>query len=411
MSEVAIAPEPATAAGAQTEHHHILIVGGGTAGITLGARLRRKLGGGSLAVVEPSDHHYYQPLWTLVGGGVFDKRKSERREDSLIPKGASWVRDAVSAFVPEENEVVTAGGRRIGYDFLVVAPGIQIDWDAIPGLAETVGRDGVCSIYSYEHVHKTWDLIREFQGGTAVFTFPNTPVKCPGAAQKIMYLADDQFRKAGVRERSNVIFASAATSIYGVEKYAKTLRKVVERKGIDTRFRHNLVAIRPEAKEAVFEQLDTGETVVIAYDLLHVTPPQSAPDVIKLSSLAAESGWLDVDKHTLQHPRWPNVFGLGDASSLPTAKTAAAIRHQAPVLLENLLAAREGRDLPARYDGYTACPIVTGYGKLVLAEFDYDLTPKETFPFDQSKERYSMYLLKKRGLPLLYWQGMMRGRA
>ncbi|HEY8723519.1 MAG TPA: FAD/NAD(P)-binding oxidoreductase [Gaiellaceae bacterium] len=411
MSEVATAPEPATARGVQTEHHHILIVGGGTAGITLGARLRRKLGGSSLGVVEPSERHYYQPLWTLVGGGVFDKRKTERREDSLIPKGATWVREAASEFVPEENELVTAGGRRIGYDFLVVAPGIQIDWDTIPGLAATIGKDGVSSIYSYEHVGKTWDFIRKFQGGTAVFTFPSTPVKCPGAAQKIMYLADDQFRKAGVRDRTNVIFASAAPSIYGVEKYAVTLRKVVERKGIETRFRHNLIEVRPETKEAIFEQLDTGETVVIPYDLLHVTPPQSAPDFVKRSPLAAESGWLELDKHTLQHPRWPNVFGLGDASNLPTAKTAAAIRHQARVVLENLLAAREGRELPARYDGYTACPIVTGYGKLVLAEFDYNLTPKETFPFDQSKERYSMYLLKKRGLPLLYWQGMMRGRA
>lgn len=405
------APETATATAAQTEHHHILIVGGGTAGISLAARLRRRVGGGSLAVVEPSDRHYYQPLWTLVGGGVFDKRKSERREDALIPKGATWVRDAVAELVPEENEVVTAGGRRIGYDFLVVAPGIQIDWDAIPGLAETVGRNGVVSVYGYEHAGTTWDLIREFRGGTALFTFPSTPIKCPGAAQKIMYLADDQFRKAGVRHGSDVIFASAAPGIYGVEKYAKTLRKVVERKGIDTRFRHNLVAIRPEAKEAVFEQLDTGETVVVAYDLLHVAPPQSAPDFVKRSALAAQSGWLDVDKHTLQHPRFPNVFGLGDASSLPTAKTAAAVRHQVPVLLANLLAARAQRELPARYDGYTACPIVTGYGKLVLAEFDYDLTPKETFPFDQSKERRSMYLLKKRGLPLLYWQGMLRGRA
>ena len=410
MSQIATAPEPAAAKRTQTEHHHVLIVGGGTAGITLGARLARTLGGNSLGVVEPSERHYYQPLWTLAGGGVFDKRKSERPEGSLVPKGATWVRDAATAFVPEENEIVTAGGRRIGYDFLVVAPGIQIDWDAIPGLAETIGRDGVSSIYSYEHVDRTWDDIRSFQGGTAVFTFPNTPVKCPGAAQKIMYLADDQFRKAGVRDRANVIFASAASGIYGVEKYAVTLRKVVERKGIETRFRHNLVEVRSATREAIFEQLDTGETVVIPYDLLHVTPPMSAPDFVKESPLAADRGWLELDKHTLQHPRWPNVFGLGDTSNLPTAKTAAAIRHQARVVVENVLAAREGRSLPARYDGYTACPIVTGYGKLVLAEFDYDLTPRETFPFDQSKERRSMYLLKKRGLPLLYWQGMMRGR-
>jgi sulfide:quinone oxidoreductase len=199
MSQVATAPEPATARGAQTEHQHILIVGGGTAGITLGARLRRKLGGSSLGLVEPSERHYYQPLWTLVGGGVFDKRKTERREDSLIPKGATWIRDAASEFVPEENELVTAGGRGIGYDFLVVCPGIQIDWDAIPGLATSVGKDSVCSIYSYETVDRTWDLIRKFQGGSAVFTFPSTPVKCPGAAQKIMYLADDHWRKLLLR--------------------------------------------------------------------------------------------------------------------------------------------------------------------------------------------------------------------
>jgi sulfide:quinone oxidoreductase len=411
MSELAVQPIPAAARRVRTEHHHVLIVGGGTAGITVGARLRRTIGGNGLAVVEPSAKHFYQPLWTLVGGGVFDKRVTLRAEEGLIPKDASWVQDAVATFQPEDNCVVTAGGRRITYDFLVVAPGIQIDWDAIPGLAESVGKDSVCSIYSYETVDRTWDLIRDFKGGTAVFTFPSTPVKCPGAAQKIMYLADDHWRRSGVRDRSQIVFASAAPGIYGVEQYAKTLRKVVERKGIETRFRHDLVEIRPEAKEAVFRHLDTGETVVIPYDLLHVAPPQSAPDFVKRSPLAAESGWLEVDKHTLQHPRFPNVFGLGDASSAPTAKTGAAIRHQAPVLVANLLAARNGKPLTARYDGYTACPIVTGYGKLILAEFDYDLTPKETFPFDQSKERYSMYLLKKRGLPLLYWQGMMRGRA
>ena len=411
MTELAAQPTPAAARHARTEHHHVLIVGGGTAGITVGARLRRTIGGNGLAVVEPSEQHFYQPLWTLVGGGVFDKRVTLRAEQGLIPKDAKWVQDAVATFEPEDNCVVTAGGRRITYDFLVVAPGIQIDWDAIPGLATSVGKDSVCSIYSYETVDRTWDLIRDFKGGTAVFTFPSTPVKCPGAAQKIMYLADDHWRKSGVRDRSQIVFASAAPGIYGVEKYATTLRKVVERKGIETRFRHELVEIRPEAKEAVFRHLDTGETAVIPYDLLHVAPPQSAPDFVKRSPLAAENGWLDVDKHTLQHPRFPNVFGLGDASSAPTAKTGAAIRHQAPVLVANLLAARNGEPLPARYDGYTACPIVTGYGKLVLAEFDYDLTPQETFPFDQSKERYSMYLLKKRGLPLLYWQGMMRGRA
>lgn len=403
-------PKAADATGVTLEHHHVVVVGGGAAGITVASKLHRALRGSDPAVIEPSEHHFYQPLWTLAGGGVFSKEKSVRREASVLPKGATWVHDSVAELHPQEDYVVTTGGRRVAYDFLVVAPGIQIDWGAVAGLEESLGRSGVGSIWSYEHVDRTWELIKGFRGGTAIFTYPSTPIKCPGAAQKITYLADDTFRRNGVRDRSRVIYASAAPSIYAVEKYARTLAGVVERRGIETRFRHNLVEIRPESRQAVFEQLDTGERVVLEYDLLHVAPPQSAPDFIKQSPLAG-GAWLAVDKHTLQHERWPNVFALGDATSLPTSKTAAAVRAQAKVVVQNLLAARAGRPLPARYDGYTACPIITGYGRLVLAEFDYDLTPRETFPFDQSKERYSMYLLKKRGLPLLYWQGMMRGRA
>jgi sulfide:quinone oxidoreductase len=169
--------------------------------------------------------------------------------------------------------------------------------------------------------------------------------------------------------------------------------------------------VRGAAKEAVFEHLDTKERIVIPYDLLHVTPPMSSPDVIKRSPLANEAGWVAVDKFTLQHPRFANVFGIGDCSGLPTSKTGAAVRKQAPVVVENLLASITGKPLVAKYDGYTSCPIVTGYGRLVLAEFDYEGKPQETFPFDQSKERLSMYLLKAYALPRLYWGAMLRGLA
>jgi sulfide:quinone oxidoreductase len=192
--------------------------------------------------------------------------------------------------------------------------------------------------------------------------------------------------------------------------YASTLREVAARRGIDVRFKHDLVEIRPRAKEAVFRDLEAEEEVVLPYDLVHVTPPMSAPDFVKRSPLANEDGWVDVDPYTLRHKRFSNVFGLGDASGLPTSKTAAAIHAQAPVLFQNLVAALEDRTLEARYDGYTSCPVVTGYGRLILAEFVYEGTPRETFPFDQSKERLSMYLLKKHVLPRLYWQGMLKGR-
>lgn len=391
--------------------HQVVIVGGGTAGITVAARLHRTAKHLDIALIEPSTKHYYQPLWTLVGGGVFPKEASEREEAAVIPPGVTWLHDAVTDFDPEHNTVLTRDGRRVRYDFLVVAPGIQIDWDKVKGLKETIGRGGVCSNYAYEYVSYTWDCIKHFSGGNAIFTMPNTAIKCGGAPQKIMYLADDYFRRTGVRERARIIFASATASVFAVKKYAAALNRVITRKGIETCYRHDLVEIRPTSREAIFEHLDTHEQVIMSYDLLHVTPPMSAPDCIKRSPLANAAGWVEVDKYTLQHVRYPNVFSLGDASSLPTSKTGAAIRKQAPVLVTNLRAAMQGKPLPARYDGYTSCPLVTGYGRLILAEFDYDLQPKETFPFDQAKERYSMYLLKKYGLPALYWHGMLKGRA
>lgn len=392
-----------------TMHHSILIVGGGTAGITVAALLRAR-GATGIAILEPSDKHYYQPLWTLVGAGVMAKEVTERPEADYIPDGVTWIRDAMAELDPDANLAITRDGARITYDQLVVAVGIQLDWHRIAGLEGHLGKQGIVSNYRYDLVDSTWRELQAFTEGTALFTFPSTPVKCAGAPQKIMYLADDHLRQRGIRDRARIVFASAGAKIFGVERYARTLRKVIERKGIETLFRHDLVAVRPAAREAVFRHCDRGDEVVIPYRLLHVVPPQSAPDVVKRSPLADGAGWVEVDKHSLQHPRYANVFALGDASSLPTSRTGAAIRKQAPVLVDNLLAARTGAPLAARYDGYASCPLVTGYGKLVLAEFDYDGTPVESFPFDQSQERYSMYALKVYGLPELYWNGMLRGR-
>lgn len=391
-------------------HHQIVIVGGGNGGISVAAQLRKTLKQHDIAIIEPCRTHYYQPLWTLVGAGVFPKEVTEREEASYIPDGTTWIQDAVTEFQPDDNTVLTRDGKKVSYDFLVVAPGIQIDWDKINGLKGNIGRHGICSNFAYEYVDKTWEFIRNFKGGDAIFNFPNTPIKCAGAPQKIMYLADDYFRKSGVRDRANVIYASAGKAIFGVKKYANSLNQVVARKGIETRYHHNLIEIRAEAKEAIFERLDTGDKVVLPFEMIHVTPPMSAPDFVKQSALANASGWVDVDKYTLQHTRYQNIFGLGDASSLPTSRTGAAIRKQAPVLVRNLISAVGGQPLAARYDGYAACPLVTGYGRLIMAEFDYDGNPKESFPFDQSKERYSMYLVKAYGLPFMYWHGILRGR-
>ncbi|TLS37274.1 NAD(P)/FAD-dependent oxidoreductase [Pseudalkalibacillus caeni] len=393
------------------KHYTVAIVGAGTGGISVASRLLRGAPflKGKVAIIDPAEKHYYQPLWTLVGGGVAEKEVTERSMADLIPQGADWIQEAVNAFYPEENSLTTEANTSITYDYLVVAAGIQVNWDQIKGLRDAIGKDGVCSNYSYEYVDSTWESIRNFKGGKAIFTQPNTPIKCGGAPQKIMYLADEYFRKSGVRDKSEVIFASAAENIFAVKRYADTLDQVIERKQITTNYNRNLVEIIPDKKEAVFENLKTNEKETMKYDMIHVVPPMSAPDFISQSQLADAQGWVDVDPFTLQHKTYANVFSLGDSSNLPTSKTGAAIRKQAPVVAENLLALLKNKEMKATYDGYTSCPLVTGYNSLVLAEFDYDKNPAESFPIDQSKERVSMYIMKKDFLPIMYWNGMLKG--
>lgn len=394
--------------------HQILIIGGGNAGVSVAAKLLLQNKSLDIAIVDPADKHFYQPAWTLVGSGVFDIRKTMRNEADVIPKGCKWIKEKVIGFQPEQNRVTLATGDTIQYQYLVVAAGIQLNWDEIKGLKETLGKNNVCSNYSYDHAPYTFECIKNFKGGKAIFHNPTTPVKCGGAPHKIMYMAADYFRRHGVLKNSNIQYWSGAAKLFAVAKYEKTLLKVCERANIDLNFNVKLVAVDGPAKKATF--IGVGESnkdqeYVVDFDMIHVTPPQGAPDFIKQSPLANAAGWVDVDKYSLQHNKYPNVFSLGDAAALPTSKTGAAIRKQAPVVVGNLLEAIQNQALTHKYDGYTSCPLVTGYGKLVLAEFDYENKPKETFPFDQSKERWSMYILKRYILPWMYWGRILPGKA
>lgn len=402
----------ATAPAVRSVHHQIAIVGGGTAGITVAARLRRARTSLDIAIVEPSDQHYYQPLWTLVGAGVVRKEASRRPEAPLIPPGVTWIRDAVQGFAPDASRLLTAAGGELRYDWLVVCPGIQLNWNGVAGLSHALGRDGVCSNYAYDQCEQTWETIRDFAGGTALFTMPPPPIKCAGAPQKIMYLADDYWRRRGVRDKTKIVYVAGTPSIFSVKEFAATLDRVCERKGIERHFKYKLVELRPQQRQARFVHLETQEEKLVEYDMAHVTPPQGAPDLVKQSALADAAGWVEVNRATLQHARFPNVFSLGDASSLPTSRTGAAVRAQAPVLVANLLAAIDRKAASRAYDGYAACPIPTDYGRLLLCEFDYDLKPAPTFPLlDGTKEQRAYYWLKRYGLPALYWNGMLRGLA
>lgn len=395
------------------ERHTILIIGGGNAGISVAARLKRERKGLDIAILDPSDKHYYQPAWTLVGGGAFDINDTVRDEASVIPEGVKWIKEAVTAIDPQQNTVTTASGSVWGYSFLVVAPGIQLNWGNIKDLPETLGRNNVTSNYSFKTAPYTFTCLQSMQPGQlALFTSPSTALKCGGAPQKITYLAADYFRKHGLGGKVRVDFSTAGKVVFGIKKYAVALQKVVDKFQIEMNFRHDLIAVDGDKKTATFKVTDeTGQMheVTKHFDMLHVTPPQSAPDFIRNSLLADANGWVDVDKHTLQHKKYPSIFGLGDATNTPNAKTGAAVRKQAPVLVSNLLAFMDKRPLNGSYNGYGSCPIVVGYGKLILAEFDYENTPKETFPFDQSKPRWSLWVLKKYILPWLYWHKILKG--
>lgn len=390
----------------------VVIVGGGAAGITVAAELRRHRPGIAVAIVEPSETHYYQPGWTLVGSGVFTAKQTERREATLIPSGVTWIKSAVAAFHPNADAVELADGTRVSYQQLVVCPGLQFDWDKVEGLRNALGRNGVCSNYTVEGAPYTWECLRTLQGGTALFTQPAMPIKCAGAPQKIMYLTADHLRKAGRLRDTRIEFCLAGDVLFGVPFFVPPLQAAVDRYGISVNYKHTLKAVDGKARKAIFAVMGPDGAlpdVVRDFTMLHVTPPQSAPDFVKRSPLANAAGWVEVDAATLRHPRFSNVTALGDAAGTTNAKTAAAVRLQAPVVVRNLLAALDGKPMPAIYDGYGSCPLTTAYGEVVMAEFCYGGKVTPSFPLDPRVPRSSMWHLKTKFLPYLYWSMMLKG--
>ncbi|WP_291133262.1 FAD/NAD(P)-binding oxidoreductase [Erythrobacter sp.] len=396
---------------AGTHKQTVVVIGGGAAGIATAASLLARRKGLDIAIVEPSDTHAYQPGWTMVGGGVFEPEVTVRPMESVMPRGVTWLKQAAATFQPEDNQVTLADGSSVTYDVLVVAPGIRLAWEKIEGLEETLGKNGVTSNYRYDLAPYTWELVQKMRGGRALFTQPPMPIKCAGAPQKAMYLSCDHWRRRGVLDDIEVEFCNAGGVLFGVADYVPALMEYVEKYGIALQLSNNLVAVDGPAQKATF-QTEQGE-VTRDFDMMHVVPPQVAPGFLADSPLAAESGFTDVDQHTLQHVRYPNVFGLGDAGGMPNAKTAAAARKQAPVVAVNLLQQLAGKGPRAGYDGYGSCPLTVERGRIVLAEFGYGGKLMPSFPewlVDGTKPQRLSWMLKADFLPWLYWNGMLKGR-
>lgn len=396
--------------------YDVVIVGAGAGGISVAASLKSRKSGLSIAVIDPADIHYYQPGWTMVGGGIFEASQTAKTMGSLIPSGVKWIKAAVAAFEPQNNAVILDGCRVVKYDRLVVCPGLKLDWSCVEGLEETLGRNGVTSNYRYDLAPYTWQLVQETKQGRALFTQPPMPIKCAGAPQKAMYLSGDAWFRRGVLKNIDIQFMNAGGVLFGVKDYVPALMEYVEKYDATLNFFHNLISVDGPARTATFRvaKPDTDPTeVTVEFDMMHVCPPQTAPDFIRVSPLADATGWVDVDQATLRHKSFDNIWSLGDVMNAPNAKTAAAARKQAPTVAENIVADIRGRSAVAQYDGYGSCPLTVERGKIVLAEFGYGGALKPSFPawlVDGTKPTRAAWFLKEKMLPPIYWQAMLRGK-
>ena len=396
--------------------HDVVIVGAGSAGIALAASLKKREPQLHITLIDPSSEHYYQPGWTMVGAGVFDPKSTRRATRDLIPAGVTWQQQSVVSFDPANNQVSLDNGATVRYQQLVVCPGLKLDWSAVAGLEESLGKNGVTSNYRYDLAPYTWELVNTLQGGRAVFTQPPMPIKCAGAPQKALYLSADAWFRRGVLKDINVDFYNAGAALFGVAHYVPALMEYVEKYQAKLHFQQTLVKVDGANQKAWFRHNDAaGESqeTCVEFDMLHVCPPQCAPDFVKDSELADANGWLDVDQATLQHQRFDNIWGLGDVMNAPNAKTMAAARKQVPVVADNLVSAMQARTLTASYDGYGSCPLTVERGKIVLAEFGYGGQLLPTFPAwlnNGARPTRLAWMLKTYALPMVYWQLMLKGR-
>jgi sulfide:quinone oxidoreductase len=418
LAGAAAAPAPARAAIKTSAR--IVIAGSGLGGIAVANRLSKLLDGARITIVDRKEEHNYQPGYTLVATGVWPVDKVRDRNADYQPAGVEWVKDMVAGFDPAANTVVTAGGQRIPYDFLVVATGVHLDYAQIEGMdVGAIGSNGLASVYpSPQAAQATWAAMQAFtgKGGNAVMTLPATPLKCAGAPLKMSFMLRDRLLKAGTLGASKISFQSALGNVFGVKVVNDNVLERWKALGIDVDYSRKLAAIDIGARRATFVSPE-GEKQEMPYDFIHVVPPMRAPDAVKNSDLAwkegpfAAGGWLEVDKATLQHRRYPNVFGIGDINGTPRGKTAATVKKSAPLVAHNLVEVIAGRNADENFDGYTSCPLITREGSAMLIEFDYEgrLTPSLPM-IEPLNDSFFAWLMKYRMLKPAY-MAVLKGRV
>ena len=397
----------------------VVIIGAGAAGLDAANRLSRELDGAQITIIDSRVEHIYQPGLTLVATGLWKASKVMDENARYMPDGIDWIQARVIEFDPETNSVLTDTGQRVTYDYLMVTTGLQVNYSGVEGMSpELIGQMGIGCVYDNpNHATRTWNMIDQFTdvGGVGLFTRPRGPVKCAGAPLKVTMLSEDLLERKGNRGKAQLFYTPPAKGLFSQPEINKFLKEELPSRGISLLWDHPLVGIEPELKRATFETPEGNQT--LDYDFIHVVPPMQAPDPLANSPLSwktgrfAAGGWMEVDQHTLQHPRFQNVFGSGDCVGTPVGKTAASVKAQVPVAVANMVSSIADRELSARYNGYTSCPLVTRKGQALLVEFDYDLKMVPSFPFVNPYEKHWFpWMLKDRMLHAAY-NAMLRGRV
>lgn len=416
----ALSATPSKARAAIKTSAKIVIAGSGLAGLAVANRLSSMLDGAKITVIDRKEVHNYQPGYTLVATGIWPASKVIDQNADLMPKGVEWVKEMAAEFDPEANAVVTDTGKRIPYDYLVVATGVHLDYAQIKGMdIAAIGTNGLGSVYhSSQAAQATWGAIEQFRqkGGQAVMTLPATPIKCAGAPLKMTFLLADRLRQSGTKAASKITFYSALGVVFGVPKVNEEILKRWSALDISTVYTSKLDAVDIGARKATFLTPE-GDKEEVAYDFLHVVPPMRAPDSIKNSALGwkegnfAAGGWLEVDKDTLRHRRYANVFGVGDINGTPRGKTAATVKKSAPLVAQNLVDVIAGKEPSQKFDGYTSCPLIVRDGSALLLEFDYAGNLVPSIPFiDPMQESYLAWLMKYQLLKPAY-MAVAKGRV
>lgn len=398
----------------------IVIAGAGAAGLATASRLAARLEGATITLIDARKAHYYQPGFTLVASGIKPANYVTSSTADYVPHGVELIEERVAEIDPEGNTVVTASGRSVPYDFLVVATGLQLDYAAIEGMDERlIGQNGLGSIYhSPAAAEATWRQMSEFadKGGVGVFLRPGTEMKCAGAPLKYTFVTEDYLTRRGNRGKAEIIYNANNKALFSVPIVSEKVRMLFQQRDIKVNYDRVLQSIDPGRRIATFRTPEG--TTEMGYDFINVVPPMKAPDVVRNSPLPwqqgawGNEGWLEVDKHTLRHVRYPNVFGVGDIAGVPKGKTAASVKWQVPVAVEHLLADIAGTESTARYDGYTSCPLITRLGRAMLIEFDYqnNLTPSFPGVIAPLEELWTSWVVKTMGLKPTYIS-MLRGHA